>query len=492
MESLRQLEDELRSFSNDVDKKYPEVLDAASKALQTLKSIRESYISSIRNKDSKLSTPNLSQSADLLAPFILLCNYSDASNRLVTAAINNISLQIQYNVVPYGEIKNIIRVLSIQMQSQKFDAHLKLLQLVVLLATFMIKGRNLDGSLSDHSTMLLLNLPLTLHDAKLPISTRNAAHSTVKQVLSLILEEMIHQTDMPVWLTNSTMLFFEEMVKLAVSSLNDIGNPAKSANAELSLALDCMFEICDTIGQVNFPRMELQNRILKPLIPFVEAQLRDIRKIFDVEYQSHGLTSATSLSNRVFRLIRWIVVIKLEDDFDSLSHLFVLLLHCIQPSHHETNSSDRKSRLSQELDGKYMKQDDPTNIFTKFAINLSFSNVLSRGAFTIADTTSKLNSSNDQAYIEISPRSYNYAATANPMSSPVESVKLLAIHPLISSIEIFIVVARNAASLPPSIHSIRLISNVLSNCLTLLISSISALNRLAAVNLCCVRGFVLT
>lgn len=478
MDNLRQIEDELRAFANDVDKKYPEVLDACSRALHTLKSIRESYISNIRKKDSKLPTPCLSQSSDLLAPFILLCNYSDASNRLVTAAIHNISLQIQYDVVPYGEIKNIIRVLSIQTQSSKFDAHVKLLQLVVLLAAFMIKGRNVDGTLSDHSTMLLLNLPLTFNDAKLPASVRNTAYSTVKQVLSLILEEILQQTESSDWLTNSTIMFFEEMIKLASNSALDIGNTSKSANTAYSLALDCIVEICDTVLQVRYPYIDMQRRILKLLIPFIETQLRDVRKIFDAEYQSHGSSSAISLSSRIFRIVRWIVQVNLQLDFESLSHIFILLFHCIQPSHHDSDTiHNRKSKFSHESDSnRTSKYDDPSNIFSKFTLNLTISNVLSRGAFALSESATTngrgFSYHNDPFYIEFTPRSYNSGGLLNSSSS-VDSVKYLPIHPLISSLEIFVVVARKLSSQPPSVKSIKLVNDVLVNCSTLLISSAS-------------------
>lgn len=468
MENLRQIEDELRSFASEVDKKYPEVLDASIRALQTLKSVRESYISSIRNKDSKLSTPSLTQSSDLLAPFILFCNYSDASSRLVTAALNNISLQIQYDVVPYGEIKNIIRILSIQIQSPKFDAHVKLLQLIVLLATFMIKGRNVDGSLSHHSTMLLLTLPLTLNDNKLPASIRNAAYSTAKQVLSLILEDLIQQQEKSEWLINSSYLILEEMIKLASNSSNESTN-SKTANLSLSFALDCIFEICDSFQRVHFPCHEVHKNIMKDLIPFIELHLRDIRKIYDLEYQQHGSTSAAAISSRIFRIVHWIISVQINSDFHSLSHIFVLLFHCIQPSFRDSDCNESSRKIPFEADSKSFKNDESTNIFSKLALNLSITSVLSRSPFSLVESGSSTKFSpqqHDLAYIEIHSRSLSSA------NSPphVNYCRYLAIHPVVSTLNVFVAVARTLESLPMSKVYFKFVCQVLANSCTLLIS----------------------
>ena len=49
-----------------------------------MKTIRELYISDIR-KNTEMN-PSLSQSNDISAPYILLCNYADATPKLVSDA----------------------------------------------------------------------------------------------------------------------------------------------------------------------------------------------------------------------------------------------------------------------------------------------------------------------------------------------------------------------------------------------------------------------
>ena len=61
--------------------RYPEIKDATERALATIKTIRELYISDMR-KNTEMN-PSLSQSNDVSAPYILLCNYADATPKLV-------------------------------------------------------------------------------------------------------------------------------------------------------------------------------------------------------------------------------------------------------------------------------------------------------------------------------------------------------------------------------------------------------------------------
>jgi hypothetical protein len=69
----------------DMDR-YPEIKDATERALATLKTIRELYISDIRKNTE--TSPSLSQSNDISAPYILLCNYADATPKLVSSSFD--------------------------------------------------------------------------------------------------------------------------------------------------------------------------------------------------------------------------------------------------------------------------------------------------------------------------------------------------------------------------------------------------------------------
>ena len=101
-----------------------------------------SVVSGIGSISVSSSSVKLTQSSDLLSPYLLVCNYQVENNsKLVTMALGGITLLLTYDLVPPSDIKNILRVLSIQTLSHKTDIQLKLLQVLLLLA----------NSLGNHS-----------------------------------------------------------------------------------------------------------------------------------------------------------------------------------------------------------------------------------------------------------------------------------------------------------------------------------------------------
>ena len=74
MDYLRQIEEDIRNLGLET-KRYPEIKDATDRALDTIKVLRDHYISDIRKSNEKSAA--LSQSSDVSAPYILLLNYAD-------------------------------------------------------------------------------------------------------------------------------------------------------------------------------------------------------------------------------------------------------------------------------------------------------------------------------------------------------------------------------------------------------------------------------
>lgn len=87
METLRRLDEDIRSIGEECTKKYPEVLDASERAIVVLKSMRETYVAEVM-KNAKLGSGSSSshtkfRSSAIVAPYILLCNHGDATVRAV-------------------------------------------------------------------------------------------------------------------------------------------------------------------------------------------------------------------------------------------------------------------------------------------------------------------------------------------------------------------------------------------------------------------------
>ena len=129
MQHLGVVEEELRHLAAEsVTKKrqsYPEIKEAADKALSVLKNIREEYVRGRGRGRVETSNENgnirrssgLPQSSDILSPYILACNYADGSTKLLSMALNGIHNLLVFEMVPPCDVKNILRVLSIQASS---------------------------------------------------------------------------------------------------------------------------------------------------------------------------------------------------------------------------------------------------------------------------------------------------------------------------------------------------------------------------------------
>eukprot|EP01038_Epipyxis_sp_PR26KG_P014215 gene14215-19074_t len=113
MEYFRQIEEDVRNIGVEAKKRHPEIRDAAERALLALKSIRETYVADLRRNNNEENSvnnkPSLPQSSDILAPYILACNYADGSPKLITMALNGVQMLLNFELVPYGDIKNILR-----------------------------------------------------------------------------------------------------------------------------------------------------------------------------------------------------------------------------------------------------------------------------------------------------------------------------------------------------------------------------------------------
>mgnify|MGYP001810196924 CR=1 FL=1 len=114
MEHLRLIEEDLRNLGIECQRKYPEVGEASQKALDSLKVVRELYVNTLRKNVGSSDSPKLPESADLVSPYILLCNHADCSSKLIGHALSGLQSLLTYGVVPVSEVQNVVRVLSIQ------------------------------------------------------------------------------------------------------------------------------------------------------------------------------------------------------------------------------------------------------------------------------------------------------------------------------------------------------------------------------------------
>ena len=98
------------------------VKEASERAILTLRSLQSQYVSAVRASTSSKSGSNavphpttaLFRSQDVLRPFLLACNYPDASSSLLLIGLNAIQLLISGDAVCPEDSVHIARVLGIQ------------------------------------------------------------------------------------------------------------------------------------------------------------------------------------------------------------------------------------------------------------------------------------------------------------------------------------------------------------------------------------------
>jgi hypothetical protein len=195
MDYLRRIEEDLRNLGSESEskRKYPEVKDSTENALITLKLMRETYVAEVMRKNKEENSNDktnakFSQSSDITAPYILACNYADANPKLISMALNGIQMLLNYEIVPPVDVKNVLRVLSIQAGSGKSEHQLKLLQILLLLVNSLSQNVTSYHYLTESTVNSFLMLALQLCDGRGNISVSSTALATARQVLAIVMD----------------------------------------------------------------------------------------------------------------------------------------------------------------------------------------------------------------------------------------------------------------------------------------------------------------
>src|SRR4051794_27435974 len=114
MNYFSQIEDDIKRICSEAGSRYPLVKEAGDRALVTLHTIKTSYISDLLKKSQDDKSVKLPQSSDILSPYMMACNYAEGGPKLISLALDGIHKLLNYGMIPPGDVKNILRVLSIQ------------------------------------------------------------------------------------------------------------------------------------------------------------------------------------------------------------------------------------------------------------------------------------------------------------------------------------------------------------------------------------------
>ncbi|RLN62296.1 hypothetical protein BBJ29_005031 [Phytophthora kernoviae] len=147
MDFLRQLAADLHSLRAEAKRKYPVVKEAVDRALEALPALQQQYAALLR-VEGRAPGPGhpLFQSESVLRPFLLACNHTNASHKILVLALASIQRLVSWDAIEPTSVGSILRVLQIQAEKNTHaDVQVKLLQTLLQLMTLAYEEKKDTG-----------------------------------------------------------------------------------------------------------------------------------------------------------------------------------------------------------------------------------------------------------------------------------------------------------------------------------------------------------
>ena len=329
MDSLRKVEEDLRGLTFEFKKKYPEVLDAAERALATLKTMREMYVADKMSKrGAEKEDVKIPQSSDILAPYILACNYVDANPKLLLMALNGIQILVAYEVIPLGDIKNVLRVFTIQATSGKFEIQLKILQIVLQLVTSLSTSDVALQYLTESTVNSFLGLTMGMCGPDSSMSVTSTALATTRQIITIVMDALNRAP------SSSSSSLSTSALSLVKDLLLYIKGGAGEWVRGLQVPQNAAFDLLDYVmtgWKDIFVDVPVFRCLLKDAIfPVLKPLLRDLRDDFTQILVKDGLDAASAFSTRVVRFSRFYLLhFAVLGDIDEIDIIITFMIHTL-------------------------------------------------------------------------------------------------------------------------------------------------------------------
>ncbi|RLN93502.1 hypothetical protein BBJ28_00007722 [Nothophytophthora sp. Chile5] len=146
MDFLRLLSADLHALRGEAKRKYPVVKEAVDRALETLPALQQQYAALLR-VEGRAPGPGhpLFKSESVLRPFLLACNHTNASHKILVLALASIQRLVSWDAIDPASVGSILRVLQIQAEKNSHvDVQVKLLQTLLQLVTLAYEDKK-DG-----------------------------------------------------------------------------------------------------------------------------------------------------------------------------------------------------------------------------------------------------------------------------------------------------------------------------------------------------------
>lgn len=277
-------------------------------------------------------------------------------------ALSGIHMLLNFNMIPFDDIKNILRVLSIQIS--RSDAHLKMLQILVqLLSMIELDGPGLpDDLISEQMLLSFLTISIQLSDSKGSVSVGTTGLATTRQITMFIIRHCSKEMSSGEGKEPSTAChcLFYLLNDLCSFVLHRPSDWLKSVQLSFQVSQDLLYDILVDQSALlrNYPLLYFPF-LQEKLIPTIRVLVRNVNDHFLLTVSKFGLTTAGSTVSRSLRLVS---VLLMEHwhlrFFESYLDLLRLLVHLLQPT---DLSPDALNKLSTSLWGNNSVNNNSNN-----------------------------------------------------------------------------------------------------------------------------------
>ena len=289
------------------------------------------------------------QSSDISAPYILACNYADANPKLLMMALSGIQMLVNYEVVPPGDVKNILRVLSIQAATGKSELQLKLLQILLQLANSLSQNATTSQYLTEATISSFLTLALQLCDGRSSVSVSSTAFATVRQIIAIVMEgtcgafrnvEADDSSSNPATSVTSPEKVSENFANSAQNLIKEMSLFIVSKQGEWmrgfvvppTMALDILDDILNGWKDLMRTSPPFRALLKHSIYPALKPLLKSLQDDFANAVLKTGIVAASNFTSRVVRLARcFLLNFALPEFMDELNVVITLMIHSLQP-----------------------------------------------------------------------------------------------------------------------------------------------------------------
>jgi len=336
MDSLRKVEEDLRNIAIEFKKKYPEVIDATERALATLKTMREMYVADkMRKSGVEKEDVKIPQSSDILSPYILACNYADANPKLLLLALSGIQLLVGYEMIPPSDVKNVLRVFSIQVGTGKAEIQLKILQILLHLANMLAVTDSSAHYLNEATLKTFFTLTLGLCETKSAVSVSTTAQATIRQLISIIMDPLMLASTLPSSSSSEVKANYQSCglslgTDLVLCCQNEAGEWCRGVQVPANTAFDLLDYIITGWTEL-FLRVPSYRGFMKNVVfVMLKPMLRTLQEDFAKSVVKDGCTAASAHASRVVRLARFFLLhLCVQDFIDEIDLVVTLMVHTL-------------------------------------------------------------------------------------------------------------------------------------------------------------------